>query len=344
MELSVWAAHAAECYGLESAEPVRKLREKGEPVVGIAAVQGEFVLKGMQASGRIGFLHLNEQELERQGIWAAAMAREGLPVMERLRSREGRYSAILNDGQHRWLTTAERFAPGSEFVCRDAQDIGRIGELAGRLHAASLRNGLRFGHGTSWSLFGSRATEELGDYDENADSFEEAENALTQSGCPDALRVRVRTLYKSLRAELETLWPSLPHAAVQGDLCPYNLTRGENGEIAGLFDLNIAGDEVLVGELAALMAYYAAYRPDGVSADDAMAAFYRAYSAVRPLRPEERQALEPLLRIAAPFRFDRVAGGRRAIQEGGTQAAVRFAQETIAMLEREYDFSVASSF
>ncbi len=344
MEISIWETHAAECYGLESAEPARKLREKGEPVVRIAAVQGQFVLKGVQASGRDGFRHLNEEELERQGNWAAAMAREGLPVMERLRSREGRYSAALNDGQHRWLTTIERFAPGSEFVCRDAQDIGRIGELAGRLHTASLRNGLRFGHGTSWSLFGSRATEELGDYDENADSFEEAENALAQSGCPDALRIRVRNLYRSLRAEVEAVWPSLPRAAVQGDLCPYNLTRSADGEIAGLFDLNIAGDEVLVGELAALMAYYAAYRPDGVSADDAMAAFYRAYSAVRPLRSEERQVLEPLLRFVAPFRFDRVAQGRRRIQEDGTQAAVRFAEETIAMLEREYDFSVAASF
>lgn len=338
MNLSVWTAHAAECYGLELTEPARKLRETGEPVVRIATVQGDFVLKAVKASGREGFLHLNEEELECQGNWAAVMAREGLPIMERLRSREGRYSATLNDGQHRWLTTVERFAPGAEFVCHDVQDIGRIGELAGRLHAASLRSGIRFGHGTSWSLFGSRVTEELGDYDENADSFEEAESALAQGDCPERLRVRVRTLYETLRAETEAVWPSLPQAAVQGDLCPYNLTRGADGEIAGVFDLNIAGDEVLVGELAALMAYYAAYRPDGVSADGAMIAFYRAYAAVRPLIREERQVLESLLRFVAPFRFDRVARGSSGIQASGTEEAVRFAEETIVLLERNYDF------
>ncbi|GEM_PF-1319000 len=341
MEISVWAAHAAESYGLEPAGPARKLRETGEPVIRIAAVPGDFVLKGVQASGRAGFLHLNEQELERQGGWAAAMAREGLPVMERIRSREGRYWARLSDGRQDWLTTVERFAPGTEFVCRSARDIGRIGELAGRLHAASLRSGIRFGHGTSWSLFGSRATEELGDYDENAESFEAAANALAQGGCPEKLQSRVRTLYKSLRAETEAVWHSLPLAAVQGDLCPYNLTRDEDGRIAGLFDLNIAGDEVLVGELAALMAYYAAYRPDGISPDEAMEAFYRAYSAVRPLEAEERQVLGPLLRIVAPFRFDRVARASRRIRENGAEAAVHFAQETVALLEREYDFQPA---
>ncbi|WP_179218671.1 phosphotransferase enzyme family protein [Saccharibacillus sp. O23] len=338
MNLSVWTAHAAECYGLEPTEPARQLRGTGDPVVRVAAVQGDFVLKGVEASGREGFLHLNEEELERQGNWAAAMAREGLPVMERIRGRDGRYFAFLRDGRRRWLTTAERFAPGTEFVCRDARDIARIGELAGRLHTASLRSGIRFGHGTSWSLFGSRATQELGDYDENADSFDAAERALAQGGCPEALRVLVRTSYETLRAEAEEAWPTLPQAAVQGDLCPYNLTRGANGEIAGVFDLNIAGDEVLVGELAALMAYYAAYRPDGIVADGAMIAFYRAYSAVRPLNPEERQVLETLLRIVAPFRFDRVARGRSGIQANGTEAAVRFAEETIELLERNYGF------
>ncbi|MDO3411084.1 hypothetical protein QWJ34_15065 [Saccharibacillus sp. CPCC 101409] len=133
------------------------------------------------------------------------------------------------------------------------------------------------------------------------------------------------------------------------------MTVGEDGRIAGVFDVNIAGDEVLVGELCALLVYYALmYPPAGMDADAIMEGLLSAYTAVRPLSEDERGAIAPLLQILPPFRFERVRELRRLIAAGvedpngaesqaerkartnGREEVDVFARDTILRLERIY--------
>ncbi|MDO3411083.1 hypothetical protein QWJ34_15060 [Saccharibacillus sp. CPCC 101409] len=219
-----WAEHAALQHEIGEVAEHEALRENGEPIVKITAADGNvYVLKGVPAEGREGFRHLTGDGLERQGQWCGAMADAGLPLMRRRRSRAGRYFAVLEEGGSRWLTTLEDFAPGGEFVCREIGDIRRIGRLLGRMHAESERAGILFGHGTSWSLFGGNASEELGPYDENEKGFDEIAGLLRFAGCDGGLLERIGQLYTSKRTALRELWKSLPQAAVQGDFCPYNI-------------------------------------------------------------------------------------------------------------------------
>ncbi len=331
-----WLAHAAEAYGLEIVEPAEMLRTGSDSIVKIKSTQGVFVLKGIPEECKYGFRHLNAKKMEIQGKWSEAMAEEGLPVVRRLRSCSGQYSAVLDNGQRRWLTTLEQYAAGDEFTCRDLNDVHLIGMLLGQLHRVSLETEIFFGHGTSWSLFGGNATEELGDYDENEKSFTAMIGALKRAECPAELLERIKKLYHARRAEVQNIWMELPAAAVQGDLCPYNMTRGKRGEIAGLFDLNLAGDEVLVGELCALLAYYASYPPPDSPSDKVMHELFQAYVSERPLKKEELSVVEPLMRLLPPFRFDRVARLNREIEVGGKTAVIRAAEETIALLEQSY--------
>lgn len=254
----------------------------------------------------------------------------------RIRNIKGDYSSILDDGQDRWLVVIEQMATGDEFVLRDSQDIRRIGTFLGKLHVESLHKAIRFGHGTTWSLFGGNVTEESGDYDENESCFRSALEYFEQGGCSEIELRKIRELYTERRSRVCSVWATLPQASIQGDLCPYNMTRGTDDEIGGVFDLNIAGDEVLIGELSALLAYYARYAPTGVSPTEAMRIFFQAYLEQRSLQSDEYKVMKTLLQFLIPFRFDRVAELKRKIETEGTPAAHRLAQETITLLEQNY--------
>lgn len=112
-------------------------------------------------------------------------------------------------------------------------------------------------------------------------------------------------LDRIVSSELEYLsakWPTgLPRGVIHADLFPDNvLMRGE--EVAGLIDFYFACRDLLAYDVAVTHAAWC-FSGDGARFDPELSrALLEGYEAVRPLGPDERQAL-PILARGAAMRF-----------------------------------------
>jgi len=150
----------------------------------------------------------------------------------------------------------------------------------------------------------------------------------------------MKELYLEKREEAQRVWHTLPCGAIQGDFCHYNMVVDASCKISGIFDFNIAGDEVFVNELCALGIYFAYH----VNHDESPTYIYEtlisAYVAERPLVSNEIDIMNTLFNIIRPFRFDRVDNMIELIEAGKRVEAEGALKETIALLECDYQLNV----
>ncbi|MFC4356279.1 phosphotransferase enzyme family protein [Chryseomicrobium palamuruense] len=223
--------------------------------------------------------------------------------------------------------TLERKLIGEEIEEVSDTHLTEIATALGTMHRFSLKNQLQLNRGTTWSLFGGNASEELGDYDENEVSFWECRDAFSEH----PLFREVEAAYHHIRQDLQNIWSELPLAATQGDFCYYNMVF-ENDKLTGLFDFNLAGDEVLINECLAVAVYHSWHAPyQGIlSPEERFTLFCDAYQRIRPWTEKESSVVPQLKALIRAFRYDRIEAGIKANQPDV------FLKETLQLL-READ-------
>lgn len=221
------------------------------------------------------------------------------------------------------IYTLERKLIGEEIEEVSDTHLTELATALGTMHRFSLENQLRLHRGTTWSLFGGNASDELGDYDENEVSFWECRDAFSEH----PLFPKVEAAYHHIRQDLQKVWSELPIAATQGDFCYYNMVF-ENDKLNGLFDFNLAGDEVLINECLAVAVYHSWHAPyQGTrSPEERFTLFCDAYRRIRPWTEKESSVVPQLTALIRAFRYDRIEAG---IQENEPD---KFLLETLNLL------------
>lgn len=102
-----------------------------------------------------------------------------------------------------------------------------------------------------YSLFDLSPYDALTGIDEKQDNLNELAAALRKWDCGD-LAARLEQRNRELRGRLLPLYQKLPHCVFQGDENFSNLCLDETGHIAGIFDFNMAGTDVIANYLANL--------------------------------------------------------------------------------------------
>ncbi|WP_274310134.1 phosphotransferase [Solibacillus daqui] len=225
-----------------------------------------------------------------------------LPISPYLQTTDSTFAAE-KDG---FVYTVEQKGIGAEIQQLNDAQIEAIGAMLGKLHAFSLKHKLSLHKATSWSMFGGNATVAIGDYDENELSFLNFKEAFQQFEAFSA----IEQLYNAHRNLLKQNWSTLPKAATQGDFCYYNMLF-ENNKMTGIFDFNLAGDEILLNECIAAAVYccwHVAYEGER-SSEQRYQLFISGYQQFRPWASLENDLAPYLFAIIRAFRYDRVDKG-----------------------------------
>ncbi|WP_432361828.1 phosphotransferase enzyme family protein [Sporosarcina sp. UB5] len=301
-------------------EPVSRhdiLRDKDRLVAEVEVDGDTFFLKGEKQP--VTFI---ESIIDFTIIMSAA----GLPFIVPEKTIEG-HRYVEHEGL---LFILERKGNGEEVKRLRLSHIREIGKLLGKQHAISSTTDFRFGVGTSWGMFGGNKTDAFGDYDENELSYLDLIRCIDKDETFEVELTTVKELYQSRRSRLQEVWNSLPAGPVQGDLCPYNLLFQQDN-ISGVFDYNIAGDEVLLNECignAVFLAWHYDFEGNETS-EERYDAYIDAYTSERPLSNREMEMVPHLFAIIRAFRYDRIEEGIEKIKQGDGKA---FLDETITFL------------
>ncbi len=225
-----------------------------------------------------------------------------------------------------FVFTLEKELSGHELTFMTDELLSKIGRLLGEQHTISFKIQSPFTSGTSWSMFGGNVTENLGDYDENELSFLEFKKYY--QGYP--LFAAIESLYLDYRKELQRAWAQLPQGAVQGDFCYYNMVCEESGKL-GIYDFNLAGNEVYLNEAIAVAVYHAWHAPynGDLTEVERFQLLLESYTFERPYTEKEQVLVLILESVIRAFRYDRVEAGLSLKDE---QKRDEFLQETLNIL------------
>ncbi|WP_042471845.1 phosphotransferase enzyme family protein [Bacillus ndiopicus] len=270
------------------------LRDGNKKLAAITAFDGtHYMLKGEQQNGE------NMQKICDFANQLSVI----LPVTTYLKTAEGSY--IVTD--HNIAYTLEHALSGIAINHLKDIHIEEIGKALGEMHRFSLEHTFTLNQATSWSMFGGNQSDAIGDYDENELSFRDFATAFAQ----EPQMQEIASLYMQHRQQLAAVWQELPMAATQGDFCYYNMLFNEQQQISGIFDFNLAGDEVLVNEYVAVGVYlcWSVDYQGEQSPTQRFQRFMQAYEEQRALNSLEKTAIPALFAIIRAFRYDRVDNG-----------------------------------
>lgn len=256
-------------------------------------------------NGKIFYLKgekLNRSEGERVCQFANDLS-DILPIPTYIHTGELMYTA---DWEGFIFTLETALIEGEGIQQLNDIHIQSIAENLAKQHKHCLQHNILLNKPTSWAMFGGNQTDALGDYDENELSFLDFKRAFSDY----AQFAEIEQMYLDYRKQLKALWPKLPTAATQGDFCYYNMLF-KDGQLVGLFDFNLAGDEVYINECLAVGIFLCWHTPyEGkLNGEERFELFMRTYESVRPLTAIELQAKPLLFRVIRAFRFDRVEEG-----------------------------------
>lgn len=244
-----------------------------------------------------------------------------LPVTTYLKIGDGGYTVT----EQNIVYTLEHMVSGIAISCLTNIHIEEIGTALGKMHRFSLEHSISLNQATSWAMFGGNESDALGDYDENELSFRDFATAFAQ----EPHMQDITSLYMGYRKQLEDVWSELPTAATQGDFCHYNMLFDEQQRINGIFNFNLAGDEVLLNECVAVGVYlcwHVDYQGE-LSSTQRFQQFMQAYEKQRALNVLEKKMIPALFAIIRAFRYDRVENGIK-----NSDAKGAFLNETLEIL------------
>lgn len=302
---------AAAFWGIEIAS-CDVIRDSAKKLAVITATDGtRYMLKGEQ---------YNSDKMQQICAFANKLSAI-LPVTTYLKIDDGGYTVT----EQNIVYTLEHMVSGIAINCLTNIHIEEIGTALGKMHRFSLEHTILLNQATSWAMFGGNESDALGDYDENELSFRDFATAFAQ----EPHMQDITSLYMGYRKQLEDVWSELPTAATQGDFCHYNMLFDEQQRINGIFDFNLAGDEVLLNECVAVGVYlcwHVDYQGE-LSSTQRFQQFMQAYEKQRALNVLEKKMIPALFAIIRAFRYDRVENGIK-----NSDAKGAFLNETLEIL------------
>ncbi|MEH6945245.1 phosphotransferase [Bacillus sp. JJ722] len=281
-------------FNIEHIEQIQFYRNEDNILVEFYSHGQQFYLKGEEA---------NEEFTQKTVQFASLMKEKGFPFTTYLYTDSGAPTFKYNN----FILTLEEKIEGTEIEQLTMLQLKEIGSLLGKQHQLSSQINFSFDSGTSFGMFGGNATDSLGDYDENELSFQDFINAMIGKDLVDD----IQKIYLEKRQHVKEVWHSLPSGPVQGDFCPYNMIFSETGKIKGVYDFNIAGNEVFLNECIAAGVYISwHYSFAGEESPlERFHCFMQSYENSRPLTLLERTYFDTIFQIIRAFRFDRIEEG-----------------------------------
>lgn len=254
----------------------------------------------------------------------------------------GRFTLRLADGGTAYLSeylnlpTPPQRLPGDWY---EKKLVPMVAAFAQRYRGVDVS-----GTYSMYSLF------DLSPYDQPNGMDEKQENCLLlisdlrQAG-EEALAGEIERLNDELRQRLRALYPALPRCVFQGDENRTNFCLDEQGELAGIFDFNMAGADVCVNYLANQVMFLLDLGAETVAAGPAEAVLARMQAAedrcLRVVRehyaftPEEEAAYPLCQAIVRLFHWNNVCDYREGLKSpSGRQNAAALLRLAAADIRR----------
>lgn len=186
-------------------------------------------------------LVLTTQVIERQSQFSEILREQGILVPTKY-SYQGQYCMPYEIEGMSLDVTAESWLEGGKKVF-SPEFFGKFGELLGQIHQVSQESQMKIGFSIVYD-----------EVEKGAMDFRKIFGNMDLSAFPEKIMCRIEMLHDQKKKSIADIWPKLPRGAVQGDIYSCNnLVWKEDGRV-GLFDFNIAADEVFLGDL--LHAWY----------------------------------------------------------------------------------------
>lgn len=254
------------------------------------------------------------KDIENQSVFSEHLRKNGILTPKRYISN-GKHCITESIDENALDITVEDYI-GEEIKTIDFKSAYKIGELIAEMHIISLRDNCIIGADTIFNVTGYNEVSGF-------EKFCEIKNdsMLNQNLCNE-----INEIYNEKLNRIKSVWNTLPKCAVQGDISINNLTYKDSK--LGIFDYNIAGDEVLVGDmiLEGLLTAYEMDLGDTLTASERpelFKCFVKGYLSERILTEAEYSIAQDIYAICNALWFTRILYNENSL---------------IKMLERkEYD-------
>lgn len=187
-----------------------------------------------------------EQRLRELNVLIRRYNEFGLKAPYFLPNREGNYLQVI-DGAYVYLSEYLDYPVAGQIETRPELHRENIA-LTARF-AETYKNVGLIGTMSMYSLFELSPYDQLSGIDEKQENLNKLTAALRLAGRED-LAERYVELNDGLRGKLKEVYRKLPRCVFQGDENYSNICVDETGHIAGLFDFNMAGTDVIANYLA----------------------------------------------------------------------------------------------
>lgn len=239
----------------------------------------------------------NRELIESQITFSQKLRESGIATTYQYRTQEGYTQEVVLEGI-RLCLSCEAFM-GSEPEALTEELAYEIGKMMGNMHRISEEQKLEIGF--------SRVYHEV----MNKSSYKKIWNNQYPNWIDKNWIDKITEKHDSLMEEIQSKWTELPKAAVQGDIFGVNNVYVTEEEI-GVYDYNLASDEVLVGDF--LMYWYRTVADLSMhtfllqsNVDHMWKAYTTGYLESRSLSELERKIGNPLSAVLGVLHLSKLA-------------------------------------
>ena len=279
-------------------------------------VEGPLILKEIQQSW------LNESKLNVQGNFVNNMIQNGVPFSKIFQFKDRNYF-LKKNGR---LFTLETYVEGIEKDDFTKDVCVSLAKFLGKLHRISEQLNLEFGYDGAWSV----------EYEQNVfnnpicekeELFMKTIACLNQLNYDKGILNDAKIFFNQKMKELRHDLHSLPKGAVQGDLSLDNTRFNKSQEVIGVFDYNIAGDEVYIWDFINQIAWYQEFIKEDIELKPLMIA---AYQEERSIIDKEKVVLDKWLDFVKYTRFSKFIEIQYYAKQGDTEKVNTYLEQFLS--------------
>lgn len=281
-----------------------------------------------------------QELIEDQSIFSECMRESGINTAKRFKCGN-RYCMLFPVEGLTYNVTVEEYI-GEELTFINDKMVEEIAYLMATMHNISQEKNLHIQRNTIWDLF-----DETKDISRGYKAFCDYRNNQKYNFALYDIKLyeKIINLYKKRLSKLKIVWNKLPKYATQGDYSINNLVY-KNDRIDGIFDYNIAGDEILVSDMIieGLLVSYEMDLDDSLTdneKDKLFKIFVKKYMEYRDLNEDELNIMDDIYAVVFPFWwmriiFDEENSLKKHLEDNNIEKVNGFLKDTYKMLNQNY--------